>query len=301
MSAPDRPSVPATAGRRPTGLRLHAIRVGLRRGWRLCLLSLRNPEDITFYLLWGGGMAVYLILNRNAVVEGTDIALPAFALPGIIAAMLVFGGIAGPAFSLVLEREDGTLLRAKSAPYGMDGYVTAQVVYQVFGALPMLVILLVPSAFVIDDLMPRGGVGWVVTLGLIVLGLVATMPIGMIIGSLARKPSHVSTWGFLPVIGLTLFSGVFGPVTNHAGWVQGVVQAFPTYWLGHLMRWTFLPDAAKAIELGGQWRLGAGLAVVGAWAVVGLVLVPRVLRRMARRESGSAVEARMAERMQRVG
>ncbi len=285
----------------PTSLRLHAIRVGLRRGWRLCVLSLRNPEDLMFYLLWGGGMAVYLILNRNAVLEGTDIAMPAFALPGILAAVMVFGGITGPAFSLVLEREDGTLLRAKSAPYGMDGYVTAQVVYQVFGALPMLVILLVPSAFVIDDLMPRGAVGWLAVFGLIVLGLVATMPIGMIIGSLARKPTHVSTWGFLPIIGLTLFSGVFGPVTNHAGWVQGLVQGFPTYWLGHLMRWTFLPDAAKEVELGGQWRLGPALLVVTAWAVVGLVLVPRVLRRMARRESGSAVEARMVERMQRVG
>lgn len=299
MSATTRPS--ATTLPSPTHLRLHAIRVGLRRGWRLCVLSLRNPEDLMFYLLWGGGMAVYLILNRDVVLEGTDIAMPAFALPGVIAAMLVFGGVAGPAFSLVLEREDGTLLRAKSAPYGMDGYVTAQVVYQVSGALPMLVILLVPSAFVIDDLMPRGGVGWVVILGLIVLGLVATMPIGMIIGSLARKPSHVSTWGMLPVIGLTLFSGVFGPVTNHAGWVQGLVQGFPTYWLGHLMRWTFLPDAAKEIELGGEWRLGPALLVLAVWSVVGLALVPRVLRRMARRESGSAVEARMAERMQRVG
>ncbi|GEN81006.1 ABC transporter permease [Actinotalea fermentans] len=293
MSAPTQPS--------PSDLRLHAVRVGLRRGWRLCLLSLRNPEDLVFYLLWGGGMAVYLILNRNVVMEGTDLGLPAVALPGIIAAVLVFGGIAGPAFSLVLEREDGTLLRAKSAPYGMDGYVTAQVVYQVSGALPMLAILLVPSAFIIDDLMPRGPLGWLVVLGLLVLGFLATMPIGMIIGSLARKPTHVSTWGMLPVLGLTLFSGVFGPVTNHAGWVQGLVQGFPTYWLGHLMRWIFLPDAAKQIELGGQWRLGPALLVLAAWAVVGLVLVPRVLRRMARRESGSAVEARMAERMQRVG
>ena len=301
MSAPDRPSVPVTAGLRPSGLRLHAIRVGLRRGWRLCLLSLRNPEDITFYLLWGGGMAVYLVLNRNVVMEGTDLTLPTVVLPGILAAMLVFGSVTGPAFSLVLEREDGTLLRAKSAPYGMDGYVTAQIVYQVFGALPMLVVLLVPSAFVIDDLMPRGALGWAIAFGLVLLGFLATMPIGMIIGSLARKPTHVSTWGLLPILGLTLFSGIFGPVTNHAGWVQGVVQAFPTYWLGHLMRWTFLPDAAKAIELGGQWRLGLGLVVLIAWSVVGLVLVPRVLRRMARRESGSAVEARMAERMQRVG
>jgi ABC-2 type transport system permease protein len=36
--------------------------------------------------------------------------------------------------------------------------------------------------------------------------------------------------------------------------------------------------------------------VLGLWAVVGLALAPRVLRRMAQRESGSAVE----ERRQRV-
>jgi ABC-2 type transport system permease protein len=183
----------------------------------------------------------------------------------------------------------------------MDGYVTAQVVYQSRGAVLMLAILLVPSAFVLDGVMYRGAFGWLMLAVLIVLGFVATMPIGMIIGSLARKPNHVSTWGLLPVIGLTLFSGVFGPVTNHAGWVQGIVQVFPTYWLGTAMRWAFLPDEAKAIELGGTWHTPEAVVVLVVWSVVGLVLAPRVLRRMARRESGSAVEARMQERMQRIG
>jgi ABC-2 type transport system permease protein len=282
-------------------LRLHAVRVGMRRGWTLFRLSLRNPEDIVFYLLWGGGLAVYLVLNRDVVVEGTGLPLTTVALPGVLAAMTVFGGIIGPAFGLVIEREDGTLLRAKSAPYGMDGYVVGQVVFQGLGVLPMLVVLLVPPALAVDDVMYRGGFGWVMVAVLIVVGLVAAMPLGMVLGSLARKPSQVSTWGMFPLIALTLYSGIFGPVTNHPGWVQGLVQAFPTYWLGHAMRWAFLPDQARAIELGGTWQVPLALGVVAAWAVAGLLLAPIVLRRMARRESGSAVEARMAERMQRVG
>jgi energy-coupling factor transporter ATP-binding protein EcfA2 len=40
---------------------------------------------------------------------------------------------------------------------------------------------------------------------------------------------------------------------------------------------------------------------LGAWAVVGLVVAPIVLRRMARRESGSSVAARRQKAMQRVG
>lgn len=282
-------------------LRLHAARVGVRRGWTLFRLSLRNPEDLVFYLLWGGGLALYLVLNRNTVVEGTDLVLTSVALPGVLAAMAIFGGIVGPAFSLVVEREDGTLLRAKAAPYGMDGYVVGQVVFQALGIFPMLVVLLVPPALAVDGLMYRGAFGWVVVALLMVFGLVAAMPLGMIIGSLARKPTQVSTWGLFPIIALTLYSGIFGPVANHPGWVQGIVRLFPTYWLGHATRWAFLPDSAKAIELGGTWQVPQAIGVVAAWAVVGLVLAPIVLRRMARRESGSAVEARMAERMQRIG
>jgi len=42
------------------------------------------------------------------------------------------------------------------------------------------------------------------------------------------------------------------------------------------------------------------VGVLGVWAVLGLVLAPMVLRRMARRESGSAVDARRQKALQRV-
>lgn len=51
------------------------------------------------------------------------------------------------------------------------------------------------------------------------------------------------------------------------------------------------PDAAAALEVGGSWRPLMTVAVLGAWAAVSLLLTPVVLRRMARRQSGSAVEA----------
>jgi ABC-2 type transport system permease protein len=45
------------------------------------------------------------------------------------------------------------------------------------------------------------------------------------------------------------------------------------------------------VELGDSWRTGATVLVLAAWAVAGLLLTPRVLRRMARRQSGSQVAA----------
>jgi ABC-2 type transport system permease protein len=57
------------------------------------------------------------------------------------------------------------------------------------------------------------------------------------------------------------------------------------------MRSAFLPEAAAAFEIGGSWRTLETVLVLGAWAVVGLSLAPGLLRRMARRQSGSEVAA----------
>lgn len=278
--------------------RAHAIRIGLQRGWTEFKLSLRAPEDMSFYVVWGLGILIYLFVNRDNVVEGTGLSTAVVALPGVLAAMVVFGAVVGPAFTLVLEREDGTLLRAKSAPFGLDAYVAGQVLFQFLGVLPMLILLLVPPAFFLEGLAPQGAVGWVVAVVLVVLGTLAMLPLGFIVGSLARKAVHVSTGAMMPIMGLAAISGIFSPITVLWGWLQGVAQVFPMYWLGHALRWVFLPEEAAALELGGRWNLLGALAVIALWGAVGLALTPRILGRMAQRESGSAVEARKVERLQ---
>ncbi|HMO10900.1 MAG TPA: ABC transporter permease, partial [Actinotalea sp.] len=280
---------------------LHGVSVGARRGVKEFAISLRNPEDLTFYLFWSLGAVVLLYLNRTSVLEPTELTLPQFALPGLLGAVVVFAGVVGPAFALVIEKEDGTLLRAKAAPGGIRGDGTGQVVLQSLGVLPMFALILVPAAFFVDSLMHHGVIGWLTVTAVLVLGLLAALPLGLMMGALARKPSQVTTWGLLPVFFLIGTSGLVVPIAAVWPWAQTLAQGFPVYWLGHVLRWAFLPDSAVVVELGSQWRVIKGLAVVGAWAVIGLLVAPRVLRRMARRESGSAVQARHQERMQRLG
>jgi ABC-2 type transport system permease protein len=102
----------------------------------------------------------------------------------------------------------------------------------------------------------------------------------------------------LPVMVLAGISGIFYPVQQLWGWVQVVAQVFPMYWLGLGMRSAFLPDAAAAAEVGGSWRTAETVAVLGVWAVAGVLVTPYVLRRMARRQSGSQVEAAKEASMQ---
>ena len=276
----------------------HAIRTGAGRGWTEFKLSLRSPQDQSFYVFMSLAVLVYLWFNQDNPLEGTDLLYPSVAMPSILGALITFGLVIGPGYSLAMEREDGTLLRAKAVPNGVLGYVTGQVVYHSANVIPSLLVILVPGYFLFDDLVNRGTVGWVTMGWVVILGLLATLPIGIIIGSLVPGVQKMGTWGFLPIMALGAISGIFFPIQGLWGWVQGVAQAFPMYWLGHGMRYAFLPEAASVVEVGGQWRVAETVLVLSLWAVAGFVLAPVVLRRMARRQSGSDVETARSQAMQ---
>jgi ABC-2 type transport system permease protein len=269
----------------------HALVLGLRRGWTEFLQSLRSPQDQGFYLFTAVGTLLLLWFNRDNEIGDSGLSYPTYALPSILAGLLAFGVVIGPAFALAMEREDGTLLRHKALPHGMQGYVTGQLTYHSLGLLPSLLTILVPSFLLFDGLMSGGAAGWLTVAWVLALGLLATLPLGMILGSVVPSTQKVGSWGMLPVLVLTAISGVFFPVQALWGWVQAVAQVFPVYWIGLGLRSAFLPDAAVTLEVGDSWRTGATVLVLAAWAVLGMLVTPRVLRRMARRQSGSQVEA----------
>lgn len=73
----------------------------------------------------------------------------------------------------------------------------------------------------------------------------------------------------------------------------------PGYWLGLGlgMRSAFLPDAAVVAEIAGSWRHLHAAVVLGVWAVAGFLLAAPTLRRMARHETGSAMQERAMARL----
>lgn len=269
---------------------VHAVGLGVRRGWLEFVLSVRSTQDQGFYVFTGLLTLGYLWLRRNSDsgVEGLPFA--AVALPSLLAALVIFGIVIGPAYAIAMEKEDGTLLRHRAVPHGLVGYFTGQLLYQSLNLLPQLVVILVPSMLLFDGLM-SDPVGWLTVVWVLGLGLLAALPIGMLIGALVPSVQKVGMWGMLPILVLVAISGIFYPLQQLWGWVQGVAQVFPLYWVGLGMRSAFLPDAAAAAEIAGSWRTLETVLVLGAWAVAGALLMPMVLRRMSRRQSGSQVQA----------
>jgi ABC-2 type transport system permease protein len=276
----------------------HAVKSGVNRGWTEFRLSLQSPQDQGFYLVMAGLVLAYLWFNRDTDVEGTDLSYPTVALPSMLGALLVFSLIVGPAYALAMEREDGTLLRARAVPHGVVGHVTGHVVLNVLSVLPSFLVILVPGAILFEGLMQNGAQGWATVAWVTLLGLWATLPIGIVIGSLASSVQKVGTWGMFPVLVLVGISGIFFPIQSLWGWVQTLAQLFPMYWVGLGMRSAFLPEGAAALEIGGSWRTLQTVLVLAAWAVLGSLVAPVVVRRMARRQSGSQVQAAREQALQ---
>ena len=248
----------------------------------------------------GTGIPILLFVwLRDESVPGTDLSVGAALMPAICAILIAIAPI-NPAFYLSAEREDGTLLRARAVPHGLVGYITGVLTYSSIDAIVGLVVVVVAGLALLPGLEVAGLGGWAMFLVVVVLGLLAVLPLGIVVGSIVRNPRVVAGVTLLIVGAVIAISGVFTPLQDFPGWVQVVAQALPVYWIGLGMRSVFLPDAAVAIEIGKSWRRLEMVAVLATYALAGALVAQAVLRRMARRESGSAVEARRLEAQQRV-
>ncbi|MDK1472862.1 ABC transporter permease [Streptomyces sp. 549] len=277
----------------------YAAGVGVRRGWTELRQTFTTGQDLFGYAIWTVLLIVPLFLLRDDVLD-SGVSVGAFMLPSLVGMTLAFTGLMTTAQLLATEREDGTLLRAKAVPHGMVGHLVGKIIMVSGTALASMALLFAVGVLLVDGVARQGGSALLTLVWVVPLGLLATLPMGAVIGSLVDSPRTVGLL-MLPVMGLVAISGIYFPLSNLPEWLQTVGQVFPVYWLGLGLRSALLPAEAVTAEIGESWRLLETAGVLGAWTVAGLLLAPSVLRRMARRESGAAVAERRRKAMQRVG
>lgn len=275
----------------------HSFKLGVSRGMIEFRQYIKNPQNIIWTIMMTAIFLAVIWFQRTKQVEGISLAL--ITLPGLLGMNIAMGGISGTAGQLSFDREDGTLLRAKAIPQGMLAYLVSRTILILFTTLLSLVALFIPAVFMIDGLSDLGLGSLFTFIWVFILGMLATVPLGAVIGSLVKSSN--SGWGitFLAIGGLTAISGIFYPITALVGWLQYIGQIFPIYWLGLGVRSAISPENAVVTEIGGSWRTPETILVLGIWAVIGLVLAPRILRRMAQRASGSEMEARKQQVLSR--
>ncbi|MGW3615979.1 ABC transporter permease [Micromonospora arida] len=280
---------------------MNPVRIALRAGRSRGLVELRqsvtNGGDLFNHVFWPVLMLITLWFLRDRQFGPSGFPLGALALPSILG-MNTAMAMVSMSQQLTADREDGTLLRAKAIPNGMLGYLTGKLISVSGGLLIELAIFLLPALLLVDGLSTARPTAWMTLVAVLMLGLIATLPAGAALGSIftSARSQGILT---LPILAVIAISGIFYPITVLPQWLQTAAQVFPIYWLGLGMRSALLPPSAVVVEIGHSWRHLETVAVLGAWAVAGLLIAPVVLRQMARRESGSSVADRRDRELQR--
>ncbi len=279
----------AAGGARPA--RLRPWRAGLRRGGIEVRHLLRNRKELSGYL---SNVVVALLLAGfiNDDVPGTKVPMAHLTLAGFSAYLLFQIGLLNLPQILVTEREEGTLLRLRATPGGIPAYLIAKSLLIVTMAVSTLVVLLGVGAVLVDGPLPHGPGGWLTLVWVTALGLLAVVPLGAAIGAVLPNPREALALIMLPSMALLITSGAMFPISKMPALVQNIASVFPLRWMAQGLRAALLPDAARAAEPAGSWQLPTVALVLAAWAVLGFLLAVPLLRRAARRESGSRLTAR---------
>ncbi|GAA4088717.1 ABC transporter permease [Actinomadura miaoliensis] len=264
------------------------LMVGVRRGWAEHLQFLRDRRELAWNLFGTVGVFVALAYWQGGEnVEGTDVSRAVLMAAGFTAFSIFSVALLNLPVTITADREDGVLLRMRTVPGGIPAYLCGRAV-AVLCQIATYVLAMLAAGLAFTDLtLPSAADDWLTLAWVLTLGTLAVAPLGAALGTLLPGPRNAAGVLSLPITGLMLISGVMFPITALPEPVRWVAQAFPLYWQGLGLRSVFLPDSMLAAEIGGGWRPAQTAAVLGAWAVAGLLLAPPLLRRAARRESAA--------------
>ena len=120
---------------------------------------------------------------KHADVPGTHFLIGGTLLTAMLILNLSLNGMAGMAMNLTMAREDGTLLRAKATPNGMLGYLVAKIVTTSGTILCIVATQLIAGLALFSGLALGSAANWLTLIWVLALGLVATLPLGAVLGT----------------------------------------------------------------------------------------------------------------------
>lgn len=237
---------------RPT-IRSAALPPALHYALHSAILTAKNVSFVIFTVI----MPVTLYLVFSAIYGGES--ADGLGTTMIMVSMAAYGSL-GAAMSggaqLALERRSGWFRQLMITSVPPRVFLWARAAVTMLLVLPALLLVFVAGATV-------GGVTataaqWVASLSLIWLGLLPMTVLGMVVGVWVKAEAVPGVTTML-ILALSLLGGLWFPVEAMPPVMEAVAPALPTYWLGELGRFPFLPDAEF------PW---GGIGVLLAWSAV---------------------------------
>ena len=197
---------------------------------------------------------VNTVILFNPLLKSTWYMIPALLVLLVTTVTSLLTG-----FSIVKERETGTLEQLMVTPLKPVHLITGKTVpYMLVGIAELLVFLFFSTLWF--GIPFRGNIFVFLLMGIIYM--ISSLGIGILTSTIARTPQQVLFLIWFILIFFILLSGFFIPVENMPGWVQNLTYINPVRFFMFGVREIFL----KGSGIKELWR------VIGIIAVIGFVV-----------------------------
>jgi ABC-2 type transport system permease protein len=196
-------------------------------------------------------LAVRPAILFNPMLKSTWYMVPALA---VILVTIVTALLTG--FSIVKEKESGTLEQLLVTPLSPVHIVLGKVVpFIIIGLVELTVILVIATLWF--GVPFKGNFAVLLLFGLVYMA--SSLGLGILTSTIARTPQQVLFMTFFLLIFFLLLSGFFIPIENMPLWVQKVTYINPLRYFMFVLREMFLKGSGLA-EL---WKQGLAMLTIG--------------------------------------
>lgn len=164
-----------------------------------------------------------------AQVEDRDLKAIQFLTPGILSWGVATSAAFGAALTLVSWRRKQLLRRIRLSPVPVWAVVGARV------GVSLVVALVQAAVFVALAITPPFGLRlshqWWLAIPLLILGTLAFLSIGLLVGAVAKTDEAASAMANFIVLPMAFLSGTFFDISQAPAWLRSFSKVFPLRWM----------------------------------------------------------------------
>ncbi len=230
-------------------------------------LMLRTPRTLMAGLILPAALLALQLGRVQHLGQGAAADVLAARVAGLVVLGAMSVAYLSHASSLVVAREDGVLRRWRATPLPSWGYFAGRIIATVLLADAAALILVLVGVAMAGLHLTAGAIGGLLLAGS--LGALALAAAGTAVTPLltsAQGANPLLTLTYLPLI---IFSGGFGGLSGLPHWLNTLMSYLPAQPMIDAVTQALQPSAGLS---------GRDLAVLGAWALGGLLLSVRFFR-----------------------
>jgi ABC-2 type transport system permease protein len=226
---------------------------------------LRNRQARFFTILLPVAFLVILAgVFGNHTVGPHHVRAATYYVPGLSAMAIIAASFVNLVISITAQRETGVLKRRRATPVPAWTLIAARTLTAMVVSLATMAVVLVIGRVAYGVTLPGSTIPGAVVIA--VVGAIAFCCLGYALSTTIRSADAAQPMVQAVMLPLYFISGVFIPNVDLPTWLQDVARFFPVQHLADGLHHTFDP------AVHGTGIAGGDLAVLSAWAVVGLAV-----------------------------